>query len=129
MIFLSIILGIIYLKSGITKSKKIYQFYIAIGEYNLVTDKYLIHLTTILVSLEITISIGYFLFLNNLIFFSISLILQLFYILILFKNKTKNFEKNCNCFPLNVPKEISLNTIISNIFLFLLIIINYSVLI
>lgn len=125
LIFFNILIGIIYLKSGVTKSRKIYQFNIAMKDYKLFDDKYLKIFIPFIIALEICIAIGYLTLNNHISLFVISLLFQLFYILILFKNNNKEFKNNCNCFSLNAPQKVKTRNIATNVFLFVLIIITF----
>ncbi|WP_375163081.1 MauE/DoxX family redox-associated membrane protein [Paenibacillus sp. SC116] len=122
-----VILGIVYLKSSMTKLKKPFMFYIALEEYNVIKNKkLLIVFTPFLIVCELVLS----LLLVTTIFPKSMLILgvfiQFFYILIMLINMNKEFSMNCNCFALNVPKKLSTKKLLTNIYLLISIVLLYG---
>ncbi|WP_367998799.1 MauE/DoxX family redox-associated membrane protein [Priestia megaterium] len=125
-----ILLGIVFLKSSFIKTKKPYQFYKALGDYNfLKNSKLLIGLSTCLIVLEQLLCIFLILPSKPIIFFSLGLLVQLFYVTLLFSNIGRNFKNNCECFSLNAPAVVTGKNISINIFLLISIFIIYGFLI
>lgn len=125
-----ILLGIVFLKSSFIKTKKPYQFYKALHDYNfLKSSKLLIGLATCLIVLEQLLCIFLILPSKPIIFFSLGLLVQLFYVTLLFLNIGRNFKDNCECFSLNAPAVVTGKNISINIFLLISIFIIYGFLI
>ncbi|WP_353895335.1 MauE/DoxX family redox-associated membrane protein [Priestia megaterium] len=125
-----ILLGIIFLKSSVIKTKKPYQFYKAFEDYKfLKNSKLLLIFTTLLIVLEQLLCIFLIIPSKPIIFFSLGVLVQLFYILLLFLNLGRDFKNNCECFSLNAPAVVTGRNISINIFLLISIFIIYGCLI
>lgn len=125
-----ILLGIVFLKSSFIKTKKPYQFYKALDDYNfLKNSKLLIVLSTCLIVLEQLLCITLILPANPIIFLSLGVLVQVFYVTLLFLNIGRDFKNNCECFSLNTPAVVTGKNISINIFLLISILIMYGFLI
>ncbi|MGF7071670.1 hypothetical protein JOD89_005808 [Priestia megaterium] len=125
-----ILLGIVFLKSSFIKTKKPYQFYKALEDYNFFKkSNLLLVLSTFLIVLEQLLCIFLILPSNPIIFLSLGISLQLFYIFLLFLNLGRDFKNNCECFSLNAPAVVTGKNISINIFLLISIFIIYGCLI
>ncbi|PFN00482.1 MauE/DoxX family redox-associated membrane protein [Bacillus cereus] len=129
MIFINvfkIVLGIIFLKSSLTKVKKIYQFYKAIEDYRFIKQKLLIFVVPLLIVIENMLALCLIFPVNPVLFLILGASLQLFYIVLLFFNTGKNFTNNCQCFSLNAPGNVTGKNISVNVLLLISIVLIYG---
>ncbi|MFE0301166.1 MauE/DoxX family redox-associated membrane protein [Priestia megaterium] len=125
-----ILLGVVFLKSSLTKTKKPYQFYKALEDYKfLKNSKLLLILATSLIVLEQLLCIFLILPSKPIIFFGLGVLVQTFYIVLLLLNLGRNFKNNCECFSLNAPAVVTGRNISVNIFLLISIFVIYGCLI
>ncbi|KOY83251.1 hypothetical protein I6G82_05730 [Lysinibacillus macroides] len=110
----SIPLGLLFLKSSISKLRKPYQLYLAFESYNFFKEQKILRIVvSFFLSLEVILSLGLLYPVNLKIILSLGIFLQSIYLLIMIMNINKSFSNNCGCFPLNVPKEVSLKNLLT----------------
>ncbi|MFP3793743.1 MauE/DoxX family redox-associated membrane protein [Bacillus subtilis] len=121
-----VIIGVIFLKSSLSKIKRPMNFYYAIMDYKIITKKriadlvvpFLVSLEFLLACLLITAAS-----VSSLI---IGISIQLFYVFLILSNINKEFKNNCGCFGFNTPRVPTLKHFSMNIFLLISIIILYG---
>jgi len=122
------ILGVVFLKSALSKLKKPYQFFLALKDYQFFGHRKIASfLMPFLISLEFILAISLIVSINSLIIFALGMIIQTVYLSLLFFNLNKVSVDNCGCFMLNIPKKVSINNIFINFMILFLFVLFYGV--
>lgn len=123
-----ILLGILFLKSSISKLKKPYQFYLALESYSLFRRKKALKIILpFFLSLEIILSIGLLYPFDLQMILIAGMFLQFVYLLIMVMDINKNFSDNCGCFALNVPKEVSIKNVLTNLLILFIFVVLFGI--
>ncbi|WP_371742828.1 MauE/DoxX family redox-associated membrane protein [Exiguobacterium sp. s57] len=122
---ISILIGLYFLKNSVGKTRKIFDFYIALEEYSIVSETKI--LVSFLVSLEVMLALSLISNLNLLFSIVVCTLLHGTYIWMLFVNLGKSHQKNCGCFGSNVPPKPSLVHFAYNLSMCILVILLYAI--
>ena len=115
-VLLKIFFSVFFFKCFSRKLKKIWNFYSIVKEMNLaklVENKKII--TVLLILFDVSVPIYFILFQNlNISYLIIILAIQLFYLLEMLMPKSSSKSSNCNCYIINLPKQVTFSSIINN---------------
>jgi hypothetical protein len=121
------VLGLIFLKSSLSKVNKPMQFYYAIMSYKIINKENIGYIIIpLLVALESILAILLIFSLFTKLSLILGLSLQIFYLSIIIFNIDKEFEKNCGCFGFTTPKIPTIKHLFLNVVLLLSIVILFG---
>lgn len=125
-VVLKIFFCLFYLKCFSRKQKKIWNFYSVVKKMNLtrmIRNKKIV--ATLLMVFDISVPICFILFRRLHIYYLIVILLiQLLYLLEMLITKSPKRDGNCDCYIINLPREVSFSSVFSNLlvsYLFILI--------
>ncbi|MBW7652129.1 MauE/DoxX family redox-associated membrane protein [Anoxybacillus sp. ST4] len=120
-IVICLMLGVIYLQSGLMKLRSIYAFKNIVQSYELLNNEHVEKVVALIIPvLEIYISLSLILFKNLLLVSAIGGFLQIIFIAIMIEKYGKKLPYGCGCFGIQAPSKIDLKHIYLNICFFIL---------
>lgn len=116
-VILKIFFCIFYLKCFSRKQKKIWNFYSVVKKMNvtrMIKNKKIVAAS--LMVFDISVPIYFILFRRLHIYYLIVILLiQLLYLLEMMITKSPKQDENCNCYIINLPREVSFSSVLSNL--------------
>lgn len=122
---LRVLLLILFYREGIKKYESITAFSAAISEYKVTSGRNKNDiLAMVLICLELSVSIS-MVFRSYAALCTLGIVIQIFYLFLMIKNKGAVMDSNCGCYTFSLPKKVDNKSLLKPIiisYLFLMVI-------
>lgn len=122
---LRVLLLILFYREGIKKYESVTAFSTAISEYKVTSSRNKNDiLAIVLICLELSVSVS-MAFQSYVVFCALGIVIQIFYLFLMIKNRGAVMDSNCGCYTFSLPKNVDNKSLLKPIiisYLFLMII-------